>query len=420
MQMQNPYRDKKDKRVIIIGGGASGFFTAIGIAESMPDVQIVLLEQGKEVLSKVKISGGGRCNLAHAEFVPRELSKNYPRGQKELLGPFNAFSSGDTMAWFEERGVDVKIEEDGRMFPVSDSSQSVIDCFLNACKTYGVRILTKRKVLNIYPPEEEQQCWKAICANGESYYADHLVVATGSSKFMWEQVSHLGHTIVPPVPSLFTFNIKDPRIKDLMGLSVPNAEVQIKALKAENHGPLLITPWGMSGPGILKLSAIKARELYDLNYQFEIQVNWIMEKEQAALQAVVDQKELASKKKVHLTPLYQLPKRLWQSFCTYCKIPAESRWADLSKKQIQQLVQELVAGTYQVKGKSTFKEEFVTAGGIELKEVDFKTYESKILYRLYFTGEALNIDAVTGGFNFQAAWTSGYLAAQAIVREFEQ
>ncbi len=420
MQMQNPYRDKKDKRVIIIGGGASGFFTAIGIAESMPDVQIVLLEQGKEVLSKVKISGGGRCNLAHAEFVPRELSKNYPRGQKELLGPFNAFSSGDTMAWFEERGVDVKIEEDGRMFPVSDSSQSVIDCFLNACKTYGVRILTKRKVLNIYPPEEEQQCWKAICANGESYYADHLVVATGSSKFMWEQVSHLGHTIVPPVPSLFTFNIKDPRIKDLMGLSVPNAEVQIKALKAKNHGPLLITHWGMSGPGILKLSAIKARELYDLNYQFEIQVNWVMEKDQDALQTLMEQKEQTPKKKVHLSPIYQLPKRLWQSFCSYCKIPTDSRWADLSKKQIQQLVQELVAGTYLVKGKSTFKEEFVTAGGIELKEVDFKTYESKILYRLYFTGEALNIDAVTGGFNFQAAWTSGYLAAQAIVRELEQ
>lgn len=419
MQMQNPYRDKKDKRVIIIGGGASGFFTAIGIAESMPDVQIVLLEQGKEVLSKVKISGGGRCNLAHAEFVPRELSKNYPRGQKELLGPFNAFSSGDTMAWFEERGVDVKIEEDGRMFPVSDSSQSVIDCFLNACKTHGVRILTKRKVLNIYPPEEEQQCWKAICANGESYYADHLVVATGSSKFMWEQVSHLGHTIVPPVPSLFTFNIKDPRIKDLMGLSVPHAEVQIKALKAKNHGPLLITHWGMSGPGILKLSAIKARELYDLNYQFEIQVNWVMEKEQDALQTLLEQKEQAPKKKVHLSPLYLLPKRLWQSFCSYCKIPTDSRWADLSKKQIQQLVQELVAGTYPVKGKSTFKEEFVTAGGIELKEVDFKSYESKILYRLYFTGEALNIDAVTGGFNFQAAWTSGYLAAQAIVRELE-
>lgn len=417
MQDSKPYRDPENKRVLIIGGGAAGFFTAIKIAEENPAIKVTILEQGKDVLGKVKISGGGRCNLAHAEFIPRELSKNYPRGQRELLGPFNSFSSGDTMAWFEERGVDVKIEEDGRIFPISDSSQSVIDCFMNACKANGVSILTKRKVLNIYPPEEDKQCWKAICSNGESYYGDHLVIATGSSKFMWEQISHLGHTIVPPVPSLFTFNIKDPRIKDLMGLSVPNAEVQIKSLKAKNHGPLLITHWGMSGPGILKISAVKARELYNLNYQFEIKVNWIMEKEQDVLEELTKLKQTESKKKIHNTPQYGLPKRLWHSFCNYCGINADLRWADLSKKQLNKLVQELCAGIYQVKGKSTFKEEFVTAGGVQLKEVDFKTYESKILYRLYFTGEALDIDAVTGGFNFQAAWTSGFLAGQAILEE---
>lgn len=417
MEDSKPYRDPKNKRVLIIGGGAAGFFTAIKIAEENPSIKVTILEQGKSVLTKVRISGGGRCNLAHAEFIPRELSKNYPRGQRELLGPFNTFSSGDTMAWFEERGVDVKIEEDGRIFPISDSSQTIIDCFLDACKANGVNILTKRKVLNIYPPEEDNQCWKAICANGESHYGDHLVIATGSSTLMWEQISHLGHTIVPPVPSLFTFNIKDPRIKDLMGLSVPNAEVQIKALKAKNHGPLLITHWGMSGPGILKISAVKARELYDLNYQFEIRVNWILEKEQDVIAQLAEQKQIQSKKKIHNTQLYQLPKRLWHSLCSYCDINAELRWADLSKKQSNKLVQELCAGIYKVKGKSTFKEEFVTAGGVQLKEVDFKTYESKILYRLYFTGEALDIDAVTGGFNFQAAWTSGFMAAQSILEE---
>jgi predicted Rossmann fold flavoprotein len=420
MQDSNPYRDPNHKRVLVVGGGAAGFFTAIKIAEENPSVKVTILEQGKNVLSKVRISGGGRCNLAHAEFIPRELSKNYPRGQRELMGPFNSFSSGDTMAWFEERGVDVKIEEDGRIFPISDSSQTVIDCFLNACKANGVSILTKRKVLNIYPPEEEQQCWKAICANGESYYGDFLVVATGSSNFMWEQISHLGHTIVPPVPSLFTFNIKDPRIKDLMGLSVPNAEVQIKELKAKNHGPLLITHWGMSGPGILKISAVKARELHDLNYEFKINVNWIMEKEPDVIDQLNEQKKLESKKKIHNTPLFQLPKRLWQSLCTYCEINADLRWADLSKKQMHSLCKELCAGVYKVRGKSTFKEEFVTAGGVKLKEVDFKTYESKILYRLYFTGEALDIDAVTGGFNFQAAWTSGFLAGQAILNAFNK
>ena len=420
MQDSNPYRDPKQKRVLIIGGGAAGFFTAIKIVEEDPSIAVTILEQGKDVLGKVKISGGGRCNLAHAEFIPRELSKNYPRGQRELLGPFNSFSSGDTMAWFEERGVAVKIEDDGRIFPMSNSSQSVVDCFLNACKKYGVKIMTTRKVLNVYPPEEKNQCWKAICGNREQYFADHLVIATGSSKFMWEQISHLGHTIVPPVPSLFTFNIKDPRIKDLMGLSVPNAEVQIKALKAKNHGPLLITHWGMSGPGILKISAVKARELYALNYQFEIKVNWILEKEQDVVDTLTTQKQNDSKKKIHNTPLFDLPKRLWHSLCSYCGIKADLRWADMNKKMLFKLAQELCAGIYQVKGKSTFKEEFVTAGGVKLKEIDFKTYESKILYRLYFTGEALDIDAVTGGFNFQAAWTSGFLAGQSIVKELSK
>ena len=273
MQDSNPYRDPKQKRVLIIGGGAAGFFTAIKIVEEDPSIAVTILEQGKDVLGKVKISGGGRCNLAHAEFIPRELSKNYPRGQRELLGPFNSFSSGDTMAWFEERGVAVKIEDDGRIFPISNSSQSVVDCFLNACKKYGVKIMTTRKVLNVYPPEESNQCWKAICGNREQYFADHLVIATGSSKFMWEQISHLGHTIVPPVPSLFTFNIKDPRIKDLMGLSVPNAEVQIKALKAKNHGPLLITHWGMSGPVILKASSKSCDILIGNDDEFGVLAN---------------------------------------------------------------------------------------------------------------------------------------------------
>lgn len=415
----NPYRDPENKRVLIIGGGASGFFTAIKIAEENPDIEVTILEQGRNVLTKVKISGGGRCNLAHAEFVPREMSKNYPRGQRELMGPFNSFCSGDTMAWFEERGVEVKIEEDGRIFPITDSSETVIDCFLNACRENGVKILTKRKVLNIYPPEEKDQCWKAICANGESYYADHLVVATGSSQFMWEQVSHLGHSIVPPVPSLFTFNIKDERIKDLMGVSVPNAEVQIKSLKAKNHGPLLITHWGMSGPGILKISAVQARALHACNYEFEVTVNWIMEKEADTLAELNALKLKEGKKKVFNLVQYNLPKRLWHKLCQAAKIKEDTRWADLNKKQLISLSKELCAGVYDVRGKSTFKEEFVTAGGVELKEVNFKTYESKILYRLYFTGEALDIDAVTGGFNFQAAWTSGFLAGQAILEDFK-
>ncbi|MES2487020.1 MAG: NAD(P)/FAD-dependent oxidoreductase, partial [Bacteroidota bacterium] len=403
----------KNYDVIIAGGGAAGFFTAININERNPNLRVAIVERGKEVLSKVRISGGGRCNVTHACFVPNDLVKFYPRGEKELRGPFNRFCSGDTIAWFEKQGVELKIEEDGRMFPVTDSSQTIIDCFLAAAKKYKIDILTGQSIQQLYNTETH---WK-ITTQSEVFTAPKLVMATGSNPKMWEMMQELGHSIVPPVPSLFTFNIKDPRIKDLMGVSA-QATVKVKGSKLEASGPTLITHWGMSGPGILRLSAWGARELADKEYRFAIIVNWLNDVEFAECEHTLKELKLEHAKKTvgKLCP-FDFPKRLWESLIIASGITTDTRWADLDRNQLQALAGQLTQGEYHVNGKSTFKEEFVTAGGITLKEVNFKTMQSKLYENLYFAGEILDIDAITGGFNFQNAWTGGFIAAESVVGE---
>ena len=412
--------------IIIVGGGAAGFFTAITIVEKNPKLKVAILERGQEVLTKVRVSGGGRCNVTHACFIPNELVKFYPRGEKELRGPFHQFCSGDTIAWFEKHGVALKIEDDGRMFPVSNSSQTIIDCFLIATKKLGIEILTGQSVHSIFKAETH---WK-VETNHETFSCQKLIMTTGSNPKIWEMLIEIGHTIIPPVPSLFTFNIKDKRIKDLMGVSAL-ASVKVKGSKLEASGPLLITHWGMSGPGILRLSAWGARELADKKYQFVIQVNWLNDvRLEDAEEKLKELKLEHSKKAVSKKSPFEFPNRLWESLVVASGIDTsiqsdkntstalgetkETKWADLSKRQLQHLAKQLTQGEFQVIGKSTFKEEFVTAGGIDLKEINFKTMESKLHQNLYFAGEILNIDAITGGFNFQNAWTGGFIIAEGI------
>ena len=401
--------------IIIVGGGAAGFFTAINIVEKNPKLKVALLERGKNVLEKVRISGGGRCNVTHACFEPNELVKFYPRGEKELRGPFHQFCSGDTIEWFEKHGVALKIEDDGRMFPVSNSSQTIIDCFLNATQKLGIAVLTGQSVQSIF---KKDNCWKIETQN-EHYLTEKLVLATGSNPKMWELLQTFGHVVVSPVPSLFTFNIKDPRIKDLMGVS-SLATVKVKDTKLLATGPLLITHWGMSGPGILKLSAWGARILHDKNYQFTITVNWLNDVETEDAEKLLKELKIEhAKKAVSKKSPFDFPNRLWESLVLASGIDTSTalgvtKWADLSKIQLQSLATQLTKGSFQVNGKSTFKEEFVTAGGIDLKEINFKTMESKLHENLYFAGEIVNIDAVTGGFNFQNAWTSAFIVAHAL------
>ncbi len=404
--------------ILIVGGGAAGFFTAINSVEKNPKLKVAILERGKEVLSKVRISGGGRCNVTHACFVPNEMVKFYPRGEKELRGPFHQFCSGDTIEWFEKHGVELKIEDDGRMFPTSDSSQTIIDCFLNAAQKLKIAILTNQSVQSLY---KGSNYWK-VETNVETFSCQKLVLTTGSNPKIWEMLTEIGHSIVPAVPSLFTFNIKDKRIKDLMGLSA-FANVKVKNSKLEASGPLLITHWGMSGPGILRLSAWGARILAEKNYQFVLQVNWLNDLTfEETLEKLKELKLEHSKKAVSKKSPFDLPNRLWESLVYAAGIDAstalgettETKWADLSKNQLHNLANQLTNGEFQVNGKSTFKEEFVTAGGIDLKEINFKTMESKLHQNLYFAGEILNIDALTGGFNFQNAWTGGYIVADSI------
>ena len=400
--------------IIIVGGGAAGFFTAINIVEKNPKLKVAILERGAEVLQKVRISGGGRCNVTHACFEPNELVKFYPRGEKELRGPFHQFCSGDTIEWFEKHGVELKIEADGRMFPVSNSSQTIIDCFLKATQKLGIAVLTGQSVQSIFNPEVSGENFWKIETQTENYLAEKLILATGSNPKVWEMLQNFGHAVVSPVPSLFTFNIKDSRIKELPGVAA-QVTVKVKDTKLTSTGPLLITHWGMSGPAILKLSAWGARILHDKNYQFTIFVNWLNDEDTADVEKKLkDLKQEHAKKSVSKKSPFELTNRLWESLVLASGIEMETKWADLSKIQLQNLAIQLTNGTFHVNGKSTFKEEFVTAGGIDLKEINFKTMESKLHENLYFAGEIVNIDAITGGFNFQNAWTSGFIVANAV------
>jgi predicted Rossmann fold flavoprotein len=399
------------KDVVIIGGGAAGFFAAINISEQKPDLKVTLLERGKEGLAKVKVSGGGRCNVTHAEFIPQDLIQNYPRGEKELLGPFHQFMTGDTIEWFANRGVELKIEEDGRMFPVSNSSQTIIDCFLNEADNYGVEVLYNHAVKNI---ERTKDAFKIETSQGE-FLAEKILVATGSNPKIWNLLERLGHSIAQPVPSLFTFNIKDERINDIPGVVAKNVEVKVLGTNLWSEGPLLITHWGLSAPSILKLSAFGALELAERNYKFEIEINFIKMTFEDCLDTLKALKQDLAKKTVFKSTQFDIPKRLWHKLVLASNMTMETRWADLNKLQLETLASQLTQAVFQVDGKSTFKEEFVTAGGVNLKEINFKTFESRIIKHLYFAGEVLNIDAVTGGFNFQNAWTGAYIAAKSIL-----
>ncbi|MCW9036719.1 NAD(P)/FAD-dependent oxidoreductase [Altibacter sp.] len=400
--------------ILILGGGAAGFFTAINAAEANPGSRIIILERGKEVLTKVKVSGGGRCNVTHAEFDPKELTMHYPRGEKELLGPFHHFMTGDTIAWFAERGIALKTESDGRMFPESDSSQTIIDCFLSEADRLGISVLRNHSVKSI---QKKSEAWLVVTTEG-NFTAQKVVVATGSNTKVWKLLENLNHSIVAPVPSLFTFNIKDFRIDGLQGVATP-AHISVLGeqheIILESEGPLLITHWGMSGPAVLKLSAWGARLLAPMNYAFTIQVNWLAGLSfETTLEDLKSLKKSLNKKLVASHAQFELPKRLWQRLVETSGILEAHTWAEITGEQLTELARQLTLGTFEVNGKSTFKEEFVTAGGIDLKEVNFKTFESRLHEGLFFAGEVLNIDAITGGFNFQNAWTGGYIVARSL------
>lgn len=400
-----------DFDVVVVGGGAAGFFAAVNAAEMKEDLRIAILERSNNLLSKVRISGGGRCNVTHAEFDPKELTRNYPRGEKELLGPFHRFMTGDVMAWFESHGVRLKTEADGRMFPVTDRSQTIIDCFLEHADRQGIKVHKKTPVTHI---RQEKEGW-VVSASDKIFTTQNLIIASGSSASTWKILDDLGHTIVRPVPSLFTFNTDDERIRDLPGVAT---DVSLRILDKEekiileSQGPMLITHWGLSGPAVLRLSAWGARDLERINYHFSLEVNWL---EDLDFQQVVDQvkskKHIEGARSVIKNSEYGLPRRLWNNLVEASGIQARDNWGDLSSSQINQLAETLTRCRFEVTGKSTFKDEFVTAGGVELSEVNFKTFESRRFPGLFLIGEVLNIDAITGGFNFQNAWTGGYLAA---------
>jgi predicted Rossmann fold flavoprotein len=404
-------------RIVIVGGGAAGFFAAITCAELRPDAEVLLLERGKSVLEKVRISGGGRCNVTHHCFDPRLLVQHYPRGSRELLGPFMQFGPTEAVRWFEQRGVTLKTEADGRMFPVTDDSGTIVRCLTEAARRAGVQVRTGARVDQITPAPAHG--WQ-IQVQGFStpLLADRLMLATGSAPAVWDLLANLGHQIVPPVPSLFTFNTRDTRFRDLSGISVPQAQLHIPGAKLEAAGPLLITHWGLSGPAILRLSAWGARLLAEKNYQFELLINWTGTATPDELMAFFqEQKQSAGKKSIQSNPQYGLPARLWQQLCQAAGVSEPLRWADADKKTLQAMAGQLGAGRFSIHGKSTFKEEFVTAGGVSLKEINFKNFESKLFPGLFMAGEVLDIDAITGGFNFQAAWTGGWLAGRAMAQD---
>ena len=399
------------KSVIIIGGGAAGFFCAANLDPEK--FQITILEQNHDVLQKVKISGGGRCNVTHACFDPRELVKFYPRGEKELLSVFSKFQPGDTMEWFEKRNIPLKIEADNRVFPESNSSQSIIDALLKDVEGM-VDIKLKAGVREILRQENSY----FVKTNQGDFEADFVVYATGSSPKSLKIIGNLGHNIIEPLPSLFTFNIEEHWLKELPGTSFQNAEIAIPQLKTEESGPLLITHWGLSGPAVLKISAWEARNLAKLNYRFEILVNFISKSIKESEEIFIDFKNQNPKKSIGQSKIFEIINRFWNKILEISNINPEKQLANISKKEINALLENLCRNRLFVNGKSTFKEEFVTAGGIDLKEVNFKNMSSKILPNFYLAGEVLNIDAITGGFNFQACWSEAWLIAQDLNERF--
>lgn len=399
------------RRVAIIGGGAAGYFAAINCAEQL-EGKVTIFEAGSKPLAKVAVSGGGRCNVTHNCFEPRELVKSYPRGGRELLGPFHRFHARHTVDWFEERGVYLKAEDDGRMFPITDSSQTVIDCLTQVAKGNGVELRTKTGVSKVTRLPDGK--FSMALTTGEEEVVDAVIFATGGSRGGYTLVEGLGHTITECAPSLFTFKISDHRLSDLSGVSFPSASLTLTAEGAKpfyQRGPLLITHWGLSGPAVLKLSAWAARELARTKYRAKLKINWLGDmKEDHCLEELRVMKERHPQRTVVGNPLFSLSKRFWESLCAYAEISSSLKHADLSKKNSLQLANLLTASELEIQGKGEFKEEFVTCGGVELSEVDFRTMQSKKVENLYFAGEVLDIDGITGGFNFQNAWTTGFIA----------
>jgi len=392
--------------IIIVGGGAAGFFAAINAKIKNPELKVTILEQSKEVLNKVKISGGGRCNVTHNCFDPKLLINYYPRGQKELLGPFHVFGAQDTVSWFENHGVKLYTEPDGCIFPVSNNSDTIIQCFLKLASKYSIDIIKNAKVKKINYISGELFKFE-VHTDEVCYHARLLLIATGSSTFVWNMLEILGYEIIPPCPSLFTFNLPQHPICELMGLVVKNVKVNIQNSQIITEGPLLITHWGLSGPGVLKASAWGATLLAERNYDFTVYVDWIPNIDDSNIYSL---RESMAKKKVTANAQFGLPARLWQFLIEQILTDKEKNWASLSKNEMKDIVIQLKKCAFPVKGKTTFKEEFVTAGGVALHQVNFKNFESKLHPGLFMAGEVLNIDAVTGGFNFQAAWTGGYVA----------
>jgi len=397
--------------VLIIGGGAAGFFSACQLVGTKSNCKIIILEKDKEVLKKVRISGGGRCNVTHDCFDPKELIKYYPRGERELYGPFLQFQPRDTIDWFANNGVILKTETDGRIFPVTDSSETIINCFQLICKKNQIEINLNCKVTSIKKWEEK---WEIISVE-KTFHADFVIVTAGSSPNIWNIITFLGHSVISPVPSLFTFKIKDKSLNELAGISLPKAIIKIKGLKYITEGPVLVTHWGLSGPAILKMSAFAALNLHGLNYEFEIIVNWLSEPTDKILTEIKRLKEVEAKKQTGNVTLNKIPNRFWLFLLKASGIQPDDQWANLTKKQITDLATQITQMSLLVQGKSPNKDEFVTAGGISLKEINFKNFESKLNENLYFAGEILNIDGLTGGFNFQAAWTGAYLASNSIL-----
>lgn len=398
-----------NKKIAIIGGGPAGYFSAITSASNSKNTDIYIIEGTSKPLAKVLISGGGRCNVTNHTLDIKELIKNYPRGSKELIAPFSKFSTEDTIKWFESRGVKLKVEPDNRMFPITDSSKTIADCLEKEAKKYNVKILLKEKVSSISSLNDK---FKVITNNNEFIF-DKVILATGGNKNSYKFAKDLGHNIVSPVPSLFTFQIKDSLISDLSGISFESLNLKLKINKKTFtiSGPVLITHWGLSGPAIIKLSAIAARELFEADYKASLFISFAINKTQEDLKSEFNKiKETNPNKTLVTSNFLNLPKRFWQNIINISKINPSKKIIECSKKELNNLFEILTAKEFKVNGKGIFKEEFVTAGGVDLKEVNFKTMESKITPNLYFAGEILNIDGITGGFNFQNAWTTGWIA----------
>jgi hypothetical protein len=400
------------KTIVVIGGGAAGYFAAINAAYNYPDANVIILEKTGKTLQKVKVSGGGRCNVTHHCFDVTLLSENYPRGEKELRQAFYQFSVNDTIAWFKKHGVELRAENDNRMFPSSNSSQTIIDCFENALKQLGGKVFLYHEVIKISKKEDVFTLHLKV---GNDILAHKIIVTSGGFNQIngYHFLSDFNLNIIKPLPSLFTFNLADKNITKLMGLSVPSACVKIKNSNFQNQGPLLITHWGFSGPAVLKLSAFSAIHLASLNYEFEIEVNWNINFTVSTLkQYLIDLKNTSAKLWSSLYTELGIPRRLHEYLLNECQLNESKKLAETNNKLIEQFCQLVCGQTFHIKGKTTFKEEFVTCGGIDLKELNFKTMECKKVPGLYFAGEVLNIDGVTGGFNFQAAWTTSFIAAQ--------